>query len=63
MEDKEVQPLIERMDYLVNRVSIDFHRYLFGKIKWKNRRFLFFDRISMRSTPVLCYCLFLTTDY
>ena len=37
MEDKDVQPLIERMDYLVNRVSIDFHRYLFGKIKWKNR--------------------------
>ena len=37
MEDKDVMPLIERMDYLVNRVSIDFHRYLFNKIKWRNR--------------------------
>ena len=37
MEDKDVQPLIERMDYLVNRVSTDFHRYLFEKIKWKSR--------------------------
>jgi len=37
VEDKDVQPLIERMDYLVNKVSIDFHRYLFDEIKWKNR--------------------------
>ena len=37
MEDKDVQPLIERMDYLVNKVPIDFHRYLFGEVKWKNR--------------------------
>ena len=37
MDDKDVQPLIERMDYLVNRVSIDFHRYLFEEIKWENR--------------------------
>lgn len=37
MEDKDVQPLIERMDYLVNKVSVGFHRYLFDEIKWKNR--------------------------
>lgn len=37
MEDKDVVPLIERMDYLVSRVSTDFHRYLCGKVKWRNR--------------------------
>ena len=37
MEDKEVLPRIERMDYLVSKVSIDFHRYLLDKIRWKNR--------------------------
>ena len=38
MEDKDVQPLIERMDYLVDKVSVGFHRYLFSEIKWRNRR-------------------------
>ena len=37
MEDKDVQPLIERMDYLVDKVSVGFHRYLFSEIKWRNR--------------------------
>ena len=39
MEDKEVMPLIDRMDYLVNRVSADFHRYLFGKVKCRRETF------------------------
>ena len=37
MEDKDVQPLIERMDYLVDKVSVGFHRHLFSEIKWRNR--------------------------
>ncbi len=37
MEDKDVMPLIERMDHLVGRVSLDFHRYLYKEIRWNNK--------------------------
>ena len=37
MEEKDVLSLIDRMDYLVSKVSSAFHRYLFDEIKWKNR--------------------------
>lgn len=37
MEEKDVLSLIDRMDYLVSKVSSAFHRYLFDEIKWTNR--------------------------
>jgi len=34
MTDSEILPLIETSDRLIADVSIDFHRYLYGKIDW-----------------------------
>lgn len=37
MEDYEVEGLVSRMDALVARTPMDFHRALIGKIDWNNR--------------------------